>query len=90
MKASMRQDYALNVNNGGRLPSSLPVSLHSSFMSTSGAVDETAVSDFSYSLDPAELQSFAVQVANGMVCVYENDNIITFEGAHRIARHNTS
>jgi hypothetical protein len=66
MKASMRQDYVINIGDQHRMPSSLPVSLHSSFMSTAVA-DETTSSDFSYSLDPAELQSFAVQVANGMV-----------------------
>lgn len=43
---------------------SLPPSMHSSFLST---LDETSPHTEAYHMDPAELQSFAIQVANGMV-----------------------
>lgn len=43
---------------------SLPPSLHSSFVS---AVEDPSPSAGLYHLDPTELQSFAIQVANGMV-----------------------
>lgn len=43
---------------------SLPPSLHSSFIS---GVEDCVPSGDIYHLDPIELQSFAAQVANGMV-----------------------
>ncbi|VDK61471.1 unnamed protein product [Anisakis simplex] len=56
------------MNCGGRdapvCPPSLPPSLHSSFVS---AVEDSSPSAAGlYHLDPTELQSFAIQVANGM------------------------
>lgn len=45
------------------VPTSLPPSLHSSFVS---AIEDPSPSADLYHLDPTELQSFATQVANGM------------------------
>uniref|UniRef100_A0A914W5P6 Protein kinase domain-containing protein n=1 Tax=Plectus sambesii TaxID=2011161 RepID=A0A914W5P6_9BILA len=68
LEESMRQqDYVIALSHH-RSPS-LPVSLHSSFVSHHDIelpFVDAEWPDLTYSLDPAELESFAIQVANGM------------------------
>ncbi|VDM46386.1 unnamed protein product [Toxocara canis] len=54
---------SMNCSRDPPICPSLPASLHSSFVS---AVEDPSPSAGLYHLDPAELQSFAIQVANGM------------------------